>query len=179
MVVEATGYGVGRMDFREVPNLLRVVIGKADKPTQQLIVLETNIDDMNPQIYDYLIDRLLKNGALDAFLTPIQMKKGRPAILLKVLCSNKFKKKLIGIIFKETTTLGIRSYKVDRECLERKEEVVSIRKGKVRVKISEKDGKTVNIQPEYEDCRRIAETKEIPLKEVMEEVKQAYRHKKK
>ncbi len=179
MVIEATGYGVGRMDFRELPNLLRVVIGKSDKPAQQLIILETNIDDMNPQIYGYLIDNLLKYGALDAFLTPILMKKGRPAILLKVLCSNKYKKKLTDIILKETTTLGIRSYKVDRDCLERKEDVVSIHKGKIRVKISEKDGKPINIQPEYEDCRRIAKNIGMPLKEVMEKAKEAYRLKKK
>jgi len=171
MRIEKTGYGIGDKNFKEIPNILRVVIGKGEACPERLLVLETNIDDMNPQIYDYLMSRLFKKGALDVFLIPIQMKKGRPAILLKALCNENKKDMLMNIIFKETTTIGIRSYEVDRRCLERNIKEVSTPYGKVKVKVSEKDGKLINIQPEYEDCKKLAEKKNIPLKEVIDMVK--------
>src|SRR3989338_7307588 len=149
MRIEKTGYGIGDKNFKEIPNILRVVIGKGEACPERLLVLETNIDDMNPQIYDYLMSRLFKKGALDVFLIPI----------------------LMNIIFKETTTIGIRSYEVDRRCLERNIKEVSTPYGKVKVKVSEKDGKLINIQPEYEDCKKLAEKKNIPLKEVIDMVK--------
>lgn len=171
MRIEKTGYGIGDKSFEEIPNILRVVIGKGEACPERLIVLETNIDDMNPQIYDYLMSRLFKKGALDVFLIPIQMKKGRPAILLKALCNENKKDMLMNIIFEETTTIGIRSYEVDRRCLERNIKEVSTPYGKVKVKVSEKDGKLINIQPENEDCKKVAEKKNIPLKEVIDVVK--------
>ncbi|MBI3399398.1 MAG: nickel pincer cofactor biosynthesis protein LarC [Deltaproteobacteria bacterium] len=171
MRINKIGYGIGDKDFKEIPNILRLVIGEGSGGAERLLVLETNIDDMNPQIYDYLMARLFKKGAFDVFLTPIQMKKGRPAILLKVLCPANKKDAMMDIVFEETTTIGIRTYEVDRYCLDKGIKIVSTPYGKVRVKISQSNGNSINIQPEYEDCKKIAEKKNIPLKEVIDMVK--------
>jgi len=178
MEIEGTGYGIGDRSFKEIPNILRLIIGKRTGNTERLIIVETNMDDMNPQIYEYLMSRLFKNGALDVFLMPIQMKKGRPAILLKVLCSENKKGNIIDTIFEETTTIGVRTYEVERHCLERRIENVSTPYGKVRVKVAERNGKVLNIQPEYEDCKEIAEKKKLPLKEVMDSAKKTFLSKK-
>ena len=178
MEIEGTGYGIGDRSFKEIPNILRLIIGKRTGNTERLIIVETNMDDMNPQIYEYLMSRLFKNGALDVFLMPIQMKKGRPAILLKVLCPENKKGNIIDTIFEETTTIGVRTYEVERHCLERRIENVSTPYGKVRVKVAERNGKVLNIQPEYEDCKEIAEKKKLPLKEVMDSAKKAFLSKK-
>ncbi|MFQ5587087.1 MAG: nickel pincer cofactor biosynthesis protein LarC, partial [Thermodesulfobacteriota bacterium] len=164
MVVGGTGYGVGSMDFEGIPNLLRITVGRKDRAAGELMLLETNIDDMNPQIYGYLSDRLIQEGAMDVFLTPIHMKKGRPASLLTVLCRREERERFTDMIFRETTTLGIRSYGVERKCLTRREEVVSTPYGKVRIKISGRGGRALTVQPEYEECRRIAASQGIPLK---------------
>ncbi|MBI5894356.1 MAG: nickel pincer cofactor biosynthesis protein LarC [Deltaproteobacteria bacterium] len=187
MNILKTGYGVGDKDFKEVPNLLRVIMGKNNHPLipplkkvgrvgffehgvkgqeKKLIMLETNIDDMNPQIYEYVIERLFDARALDVFLTPIQMKKNRPAILLNCLCEEEQKDKLLEIIFKETTSIGIRAYPIERYCLDRNIQKVSTKYGRISVKVSKLNGEIVNIQPEYEDCQRIAKEKQAPLKEV-------------
>ena len=178
MEIEGTGYGIGDRSFKEIPNILRLIIGKRTGNTERLIIVETNMDDMNPQIYEYLMSRLFKNGALDVFLMPIQMKKGRPGILLKVLCPENKKGNIIDTIFEETTTIGVRTYEVERHCLERRIENVSTPYGKVRVKVAERNGKVLNIQPEYEDCKKIAEKKKLPLKEVMDSAKKAFLSKK-
>ncbi len=178
MEIEGTGYGIGDRSFKEIPNILRLIIGKGTGSTERLIIVETNMDDMNPQIYEYLMSRLFKNGALDVFLMPIQMKKGRPAILLKVLCPENKKGNIIDTIFEETTTIGVRTYEVERHCLERRIENVSTPYGKVRVKVAERNGKVLNIQPEYEDCKEIAEKKKLPLKEVMDSAKKTFLSKK-
>ncbi|HBO84697.1 MAG TPA: nickel pincer cofactor biosynthesis protein LarC [Deltaproteobacteria bacterium] len=184
MVICMTGYGVGDNDFKEIPNLLRIIIGEIKgHPAQRgqgsgrvpsgcgqeerLIMLETDIDDMNPQIYEYVMEKLFNEGALDVFLTPIQMKKGRPAVLLNCLCEEDKKDKLLEIIFRETSSIGIRIYPVDRHCLERKIEKVATKYGKINVKVSYFNGKAVNIQPEYEDCKKIAREKKVPLKAVL------------
>lgn len=174
MKIVKIGYGVGDKDFKEMPNMLRVIIGEGEGGSERLIVLETNIDDMNPQIYQYLMSKLFKTGALDVFLMPIQMKKGRPAILLKVLCNANKKEALMNTVFEETTSIGIRSYEVDRHCLERSIKKVATPYGKVRVKISQRNGTAINIQPEYEDCKKIAEKKNLSLKEVIDMVKRYY-----
>ncbi len=174
MVVESTGYGTGSMDFEEVPNLLRIIVGRVDGSPERLLCLETNIDDMDPQIYDYIMDRLFEVGAIDCFLTPIHMKKGRPGILLNVLSSYEHRDAVIDRIFEETTTLGIRSYEVDRFCLERLEEVVSTPSGEITLKVSFRNGRRLNAKPEYEDCKRIAADKGVPLKQVIDEAKVAY-----
>ena len=172
--IEKIGYGIGTRDFEQIPNILRIVTGEGSGGQEKLIMIETNIDDMNPQIYDYLMTRLFKKGALDVFLTPIQMKKGRPAVLLNVLCNEDKKAQVMDIIFEETTTIGIRTCEVNRYCLERGTSEVVTPYGKVKVKISQKNGKPINIQPEYEDCRKIAEKKNVPLKKVMDSAKRKF-----
>ncbi|MDP2682344.1 MAG: nickel pincer cofactor biosynthesis protein LarC [Deltaproteobacteria bacterium] len=174
MKMEKIGYGIGTRDFEQIPNILRIVTGEGSGGQEKLIMIETNIDDMNPQIYDYLMTRLFKKGALDVFLTPIQMKKGRPAVLLNVLCNEDKKAQVMDIIFEETTTIGIRTYEVNRYCLERDTKQVSTPYGKMHIKISQKNGKPINIQPEYEDCRKIAEKKNVPLKKVMDSAKRKF-----
>ena len=133
------------------------------------IVIETNIDDMNPQVYDYLIEKLMKQGAQDAYLTPIIMKKGRPAILLSVLTDRAKTDVLLDTIFRETTSIGVRIQETGRKKLTREIKEVDTTYGKVRIKISKRGDEILTATPEYEDCRRIAEERKIPLKQVMEE----------
>ena len=175
MTVKNIGYGLGGKDFRETPNALRAVIGEADASKESsVIVIETNIDDMTPQTIGYLLERLIKQGALDAFIAPVQMKKGRPGFLLTVLAGEKEKDKLTEIIFRESTAIGVRHYRAARTCLERKIARVKTPLGLVRVKVSTLGDEIINIQPEYEDCKKIAEKKKLPLREVMDEVKKKY-----
>ncbi|MCC6503031.1 MAG: nickel pincer cofactor biosynthesis protein LarC [Deltaproteobacteria bacterium] len=183
MTIEKAGYGAGKKDFKESANLLRAVIGTASGATEaqnleKLTVLETNIDDMSPQVAGYLLEKLLNSGATDAFYTPVYMKKGRPGVLLTVLTSRENKDSLLGIIFAESTTIGVRAHEVERHCLERVSKKVRTPYGPVSVKVALRDGRTVNIQPEFEDCRTIAEKKGVPLKEVMEAAKEAARGRK-
>ena len=183
MTIEKAGYGAGKKDFKESANLLRAVIGTASGATEaqnleKLTVLETNIDDMSPQVAGYLLEKLLNSGATDAFYTPVYMKKGRPGVLLTVLTSRENKDSLLGIIFAESTTIGVRAHEVERHCLERVSKKVRTPYGPVSVKVALRDGRTVNIQPEFEDCRTIAEKKGVPLKEVMEAAKEAARRRK-
>ncbi|MBI5642030.1 MAG: nickel pincer cofactor biosynthesis protein LarC [Deltaproteobacteria bacterium] len=180
MIIERTGYGAGKKDFRESANLVRVMLGEAGAgagkdscPGKDLLIMETNIDDMSPQIAGYLMEKLIERGALDSFITPVQMKKSRPGMLLTVLAEEEKKEELLDLIFTESTSIGVRTYPVDRHCLERKIISVKTGYGTVRVKISMRNGKTVNSQPEYEDCKKIAEAKKIPLKEVMDSAKAA------
>ena len=134
-------------------------------------VIETNIDNMNPEIYPYVVDRLIENGALDAYLTNIIMKKGRPAIKLTILCDIENTDKLCNIIFDETTTLGVRIFSAAKKKLDREIKTIKTKYGNVRVKISKLGNEIKNIMPEYEDCVKIAKSKKIPLKKVYEEVK--------
>ena len=168
---ESTGYGAGTRDVEQVPNLLRVEIGElvADPRTDTLVLLETNIDDMTPEIYGYLIDRLLEAGARDAFLTPVIMKKGRPGIQLTVLADPNKETELTELIFSETTTLGIRRLPVQRHILERRTDTVQTPYGPIRVKIADIGGKQ-RITPEYDDCARIAREKQVPILDVYKAV---------
>jgi len=173
MKLEAIGYGAGEKDLPS-PNLLRVLIGEKSTQSEQedwVSVLETNIDDMNPEFYDYLIDFLLKKGALDVFLTPIQMKKSRPGMLLSVICYEKKQKEIIDTIFSETSTFGIRISRLRREKLKREIKNLKTPLGNIRVKLGILDGKIVSVSPEYEDCKKIALERKIPLKKVYELVK--------
>ncbi|MBI2412975.1 MAG: nickel pincer cofactor biosynthesis protein LarC [Deltaproteobacteria bacterium] len=185
MVIEATGYGAGKKDFRESANMLRAFLGtsaegsaKKSEEAERLIVLETNIDDMSPQIAGYLLDKLLKSGALDCFFTPVVMKKTRPGILLTVLTDESLKHALLDIIFRESTSIGVRSYPVERHCLPRKTVNVKTRYGTMRAKVSYKNGEAVNAQPEYEDAKALAEKKGAPLKEVLDAARAALSGKK-
>lgn len=138
----------------------------------ELITIQANIDDMNPEIYSYLIDLILKSGARDVYLTPIIMKKGRPGVLLNVLTDLDLLESMEDLIFRETTTLGLRYQKTMCHRLERKLQSVPTPWGKINAKIGLKDGKVINVAPEYQDCAAAAEKSKIPLKEIYDFVKQ-------
>ncbi len=166
MTLEATGYGAGRKDWA-IPNVLRVLVGEAEAQGLQesLSLLETNIDDLNPETYEYVMARLFSAGALDVFLAPIQMKKNRPATLLSVLCRPTLVDALTQILFAETSTLGIRRQDVTRTCLPREIRTVETPYGPIRVKLAHM-GDRHKAAPEYEDCRRAAEAHGVPLRDV-------------
>ncbi len=187
MKIEKTGYGAGTRDFPGHANVLRITIGemaarqdagegaRAPQTSQETIaVLEANLDDLNPQVFGYVMDRLLEAGALDVFATPVQMKKNRPGTLLTVLAQPADADKLSQIVFAETTTLGVRRREESRRVLARKWNTVSTRFGDVRIKIASMNGTVTSYAPEYEDCRRIATEQKIPLKAVMNEAMEAY-----
>jgi uncharacterized protein (TIGR00299 family) protein len=168
MKVSAVGYGAGSRDFPDAPNVLRVLIGEADAkaPSASVVVIESDIDDMNPQIFGVVMDTLLAQGALDVFYTSIQMKKNRPGILLTVVAPPDARERLTATIFRETTTIGVRYREMARECLDREEVTVQTPFGAVRVKIGLRNGEILNASPEFEDCARIARERSIPVKEV-------------
>lgn len=170
--VEKVGYGAGERNPSELPNLLRIILGRDPDliSHEGLIMLETNIDDMNPEIYEYIIELLFERGALDVFLVPVHMKKNRPGTVLKVIAEEKDFNTLLYTIFQETTTSGVRRYRADRFTLPRKVEVVDTPWGKARVKmITDPEGHQ-NMTPEYEDCKRLAKENNVPLKKIYQEV---------
>ena len=177
MTLKAIGYGAGSTDLPQQPNVLRFMIGESigesadanagehwDAP---IAVIEANFDDMSPQIYGYFAEQALAAGALDIFSTAVQMKKNRPGQLVTVLCEPSKLKRLIDLIFRETTTIGIRTHEVRRQTLARESVPVETPLGTIRMKISRLNGTLLNAAPEYEDCRRIATQKGLPLKEVL------------
>ncbi len=180
--IEKTGYGAGTRDFPGHANVVRLTIGEAQPelaaktPQETVTVLEASLDDLNPQVFGYVMDRLLEEGALDAFGAPVQMKKNRPGMLLTVLCRPEDASKLTELIFTETTTLGVRRREENRQALARKWTTVATRWGDVRLKVASLNGTVTNYAPEYEDCRRIAMEHHVPLKSVMQEAVQAYLH---
>ena len=165
--VAQIGYGMGKKEFPDRPNLLRLVLGETVEAyaTDQVVVLEANIDDMNPEFYDYLMERLFEHGALDVFLSPLLMKKNRPGTLLRVIGNEHDADALTELILRESTTLGVRSYMVRRKKLPREVSEVETKYGRVRIKVSGE----VRFQPEYEDCKRIALEKGVPIQEVYQE----------
>ena len=171
--IERIGYGAGSKDIKGQPNVLRLFIGEdsMDYDKDEVVVIETNIDDMNPQVYEHLIERLLEDGALDAYVTPIMMKKNRPGHLLTVLAERKKIDVLIDIIFRETTTFGVRFYSVSRNKLSKEIKKVNTRYGNIKVKIGYRGDSIFTITPEYEDCKAIAIDKGLPLKTVIDEAK--------
>jgi uncharacterized protein (DUF111 family) len=136
---------------------------------ETIYVLEANLDDLNPQIFGYFLDRALAAGALDVFATPVQMKKSRPGMLVTVLCRPGEEQKFQEMFFAETTTLGVRSHSVERRILPREWEKVSTRFGEVRIKVARLNGIVRHASPEFDDCRKLAEEKNVPLLEIMEE----------
>ena len=180
MKIEKSGYGAGSQDFPGHPNVVRLTIGEAASTlaaktaSETLTVLEANLDDLNPQVFGYVMDRLLEEGALDAFGMPVQMKKNRPGMLLTVLCRPADAGKLAQLIFTETTTLGVRRRDEMRQTLARRWESVGTPWGEVRIKIASMNGTVTNYAPEYEDCRRIAAEHHVPLKTVIQEAAQVY-----
>jgi pyridinium-3,5-bisthiocarboxylic acid mononucleotide nickel chelatase len=175
--LDAVGYGAGERTLPDRPNLLRVLVGNTSETPreEQLLVLETNIDDLNPELYEHVMERLFAAGARDVFLAPIQMKKNRPGVLLWVLGEITDRDKLSALLFAETSTLGIRSYPVARVALRRESRAVVTPYGSVRVKLAYGPDGRVNLAPEYEDCKRLAREKDMPLKRVYEAAIQSAR----
>lgn len=167
MVVTAIGYGAGTREIGGLPNLLRVVVGELEPrhESDELVSIETNIDDMNPELYPYIIECLLEAGARDAYLVPIIMKKGRPGIMLSVLTDRNAADAALRIVFRETTTLGVRIQAVERKKLQRTVREVPTSFGTLRVKSVLNDGKETLV-PEFEECKRIAKEEKLPLLEV-------------
>ncbi|MBV8050041.1 MAG: nickel pincer cofactor biosynthesis protein LarC [Acidobacteriaceae bacterium] len=176
--VEKIGYGAGTREFPDHANVLRLTIGETQASShvaaEIVSILEANIDDLNPQIFGYVLDRLLEEGALDAFAAPVQMKKNRPGMLLTVLCKPEDTDKVNAVIFRETSTLGVRRREEKRQVLARKFVNVTTRWGTVRIKLGSMNGTVTNYAPEYEDCRRIATEHHVPLKIVMQEAIEKY-----
>jgi uncharacterized protein (DUF111 family) len=172
MEVTGVGYGAGTRDPEGMPNLLRIIQGKqVEEKAEGIWVLEADVDDMIPELLPYLNQLLLKEGALDAALIPIQMKKGRPGFTIRCLVLAGQKEGLAQLILRESTTLGIRMYPVERMTLPREEREVETRYGSIKIKVAfDEGGKIINLMPEYESCRQAAEEKKVPLKEVYQEV---------
>lgn len=171
--IEKTAYGIGHKEHPEVPNLLRVFLGETlteNAPGHDALQLECNIDDMNPEFYDYVSARLFKAGASDVFFSNLIMKKGRPGVQLSVICETELADTVKNIIFTESTTLGIRTFPFRKDTLSRKFETISTIYGNLTVKRSYYNGTEVSCKPEYEECKQIASEKGIPLKEVYNEV---------
>ena len=184
MKIERTGYGAGEKEFT-IPNLLRISIGekilkdehsKDGYVRDEAVLIETNIDDMNPEFYDYIMERLFSQGALDAFLTPIQMKKNRPAHMLSIVVYEQNLKEILEVLFSESTTLGVRIREIKRLRLAQQNFIAETKYGKIRVKVGIFKGKIKNVAPEYEDCKKIAKQHKVPLKEVYEETKWSVQH---
>lgn len=177
------GMGAGRRDGNVRPNVLRVFLGEASQTSEsvfdglesdQIVVLEANIDDSTPEVLGYVIERLLESGALDAYCLPIYMKKSRPAMLLTVLAESQRVAELQSIVFAETTTFGIRRRDVCRAKLARRVETVETPHGPVRIKVGTQGDRVVTVAPEYDDCRRAAARSGIPLRLVMAEARDAW-----
>src|SRR5947209_1163756 len=177
-----TGYGAGTRDFKDHPNMLRLTIGETLEehrsiiPEEAITILEANVDDMTPQVFGYVMERALQEGALDVFGTSVQMKKNRPGMLLTVLCHPEDAARLTKLIFAETTTLGVRMREEKRARLARRHLPVTTKWGEIRMKLANLNGSAsvTNYAPEYEDCRRIAEQERVPLKAVMQEAIRVY-----
>ncbi|PJC74262.1 MAG: TIGR00299 family protein, partial [Syntrophobacterales bacterium CG_4_8_14_3_um_filter_58_8] len=168
MTVETIGYGAGKSNFG-IPNVLRIMVGEESPSVpaaRSVTVIETNIDDLNPQFYETAMERLFAAGALDVFLTPIQMKKNRPGTLLSVICDPVGAESLAAVVLAETSTLGVRMSRWERVCLDRRWEEVVTGFGTIRIKIGERDGKTITASPEYEDCKQAAAEHDVAIRQV-------------
>jgi len=172
MTIRAVGYGAGDRDFREHANVLRVVMGEANGASEatSVAVIEANIDDSTPQVLAYTVERLMTAGALDASLQPLEMKKGRPGSLLRVIATPEMRERLADIIFAETSTLGLRMYVAERRVQPRQLVDVETGYGRVRVKVAS----DTSFAPEYEDCRALAILKQVPLRLVLAAANHAY-----
>jgi pyridinium-3,5-bisthiocarboxylic acid mononucleotide nickel chelatase len=174
--VSQIGYGAGTRNYADFPNVLRVLLGTIDQSSvadERLLMIETNIDDVSPQIVGYVMDRAFEVGALDCYFTSVQMKKNRPGVLLSVLCEKRSKDALLHLLFKETTTLGVRSYEVDRRALARTMVRVETQYGPIDVKVASLNGQIVNEMPEFDQCRNAATTAGVPVKVVEDAVRVA------
>ena len=171
MTIERVGYGAGDRDEPSTPNVLRVLVGEEDvvrgfRPADRVTIVECEIDDMNPQIFGLVMDRLYAAGAVEVFYVPVQMKKNRPGTLLTVIAPPDKREAIADVIFRETTTIGLRHYDVERECLERKHVTVKTPIGDVRFKVASRNGRVVNASPEFDDCAALAAARNLSVKEV-------------
>ena len=176
MAIERVGYGAGTRDNRGTPNVLRVLIGEAAEQAtgERVAVIECEIDDMNPQLFGSAMERLYAAGALEVFYTAVQMKKNRPGTLLSVIAPPALRATLSDVVFRETTTIGIRYSEVERECLRREVVGVDTALGVVRFKIAWRRGQVINASPEFEDCAAIARSRGLSVKDVQTVAIQAY-----
>jgi len=166
MKILNVGYGAGSRTLDGRPNLLRVVFGETSTQPGDEILVEANIDDMNPEFFDHLMDRLLGSGAHDVWMQPVIMKKSRPAVTLSMLCHQDRLEELENILFKESSTIGVRRIPVTRRKLARRHETVDTRFGPVRLKISGEGDESWTVSPEYDDCRSLAQQSRVPIKEI-------------
>jgi uncharacterized protein (DUF111 family) len=179
MSVSAIGYGAGSADLDGQPNVVRIMLGESTEKVvpgfdEEISIVEANLDDMNPQIYGYFLEKALGAGALDVYTTPVQMKKNRPGTLLTLLCKPQDASALISLIFAETTTFGVRSYAAQRRTLPRESVSVHTKFGDVRIKLSRINGHIRHVAPEFEDCRKLATEKNVPLHQVIDEAVRAF-----
>jgi uncharacterized protein (DUF111 family) len=179
MTLKAVGHGAGTFNPEKWPNALRVIQGETSTAAQsdRIMVLETNLDDMNPQAYELLIDRLLEQGALDVTLTPAIMKRSRPGIVLTVLADAAKLEPVLRVMFADTTTLGVRIQEVSRRLLSREIVELDTKFGAVRIKVASEAGRGSRLKsrPEYRDCKRLAEETGLPLQTIMREVERSMR----
>jgi uncharacterized protein (TIGR00299 family) protein len=171
IIVDSVGYGAGTKEFPELPNLLRVIVGelRTTQEQEELLIVETNIDDMNPQVYPFIIEQLLSAGAHDAYLVPIIMKKGRPGILLSVMTEPSRLSDVSALIYRHTSTIGLRIQRVGRRKLPRRSVELQTSFGPVKAKVVLRDGREVRT-PEYEECRRIAASTGLSILDVMKQL---------
>jgi uncharacterized protein (TIGR00299 family) protein len=176
MRVASVGYGAGGREYERFPNVLRVLVGETegDAGDERLLIVETNLDDVSPQIVGHLMERAFERGALDCFFTPVQMKKNRPGVLISILCRPQDRETFYQLLFNETTTLGVRSHEVERRALPRETMLVETEFGAIRVKVARTQGRIVNATPEYEDCRAAARKFDAPLRDVEAAARAAY-----
>jgi pyridinium-3,5-bisthiocarboxylic acid mononucleotide nickel chelatase len=179
MTVSAIGYGAGTADLEGQPNVVRIMIGdSADQASsasdEEISIIEANLDDMNPQIYGYVLEKALSAGALDVYTTALQMKKNRPGTLLTILSRPEDADRLMSLIFAETTTFGIRAHRAQRRALPREWVNVSTSYGSVRIKLSRSNGHILHVTPEYDDCRKLAVENQVPLQQVISEALRTY-----
>ena len=168
MRLDAIGYGAGASDVKGHPNVLRVLVGDAAeaRSVDAVVVLECEIDDMNPQLFGPLMDSLFEAGAYDVFYAPVQMKKNRPGTLVTVLVPPTRRDEVTGVLFAETTTIGVRRHEVVRECLEREVRVLQTPVGPIRFKVARRRGRVLNASPEFEDCAKAAADRKLAIKDV-------------
>ncbi|HJZ81985.1 MAG TPA: nickel pincer cofactor biosynthesis protein LarC, partial [Pyrinomonadaceae bacterium] len=177
MKIQATGYGAGSRDPKGFPNALRVLVGERETPAahdETLLMIETNIDDMSPQVFGHLMERAFELGALDCYLTNTQMKKNRPGILVSILCRPNEREKFLQLLFAETTTIGARSFEVTRRALARETIRVETQFGAIDVKVARGNNGSVKVMPEFEQCRQAAAAANVPLRKVQDAAQQAY-----
>lgn len=176
MKLEQTGYGAGTREYEKFPNALRVLIGEDDNdatPDERLWMIETNMDDISPQILGHVMERAFDLGALDCYFTSVQMKKNRPGVLLSILCRSEQRAALSELLFSETTTLGVRAYEVERRALQRQILAVETQYGPIDVKVAQLNGHVLKAMPEYEQCRQAARSANVPLRVVEEAARAA------